>query len=182
MKKKIFIGIGIVIIAVVGFIVYRVMTAPRLSPTEDTGFIYNDLNIKVAYSRPYKKGRLIFGDEKDNALVPYGKYWRLGANEATQITFTKNVNFAGSPVNAGTYRMYSIPDMAVWKVVLNSELGNWGYFEPDYDLDVVKVDATAVSMPSETEQFTIGFSSDSLGVKMDFLWDKTLVRVPITLQ
>jgi hypothetical protein len=182
MKKKIFIGIGVVLLAAIGFAAYVALTTSKLSPSETTGFSYEGLDIKVVYCRPYKKGRLIFGEEKDKALQPYGKYWRLGANDATEITFTKNVNFAGQPVNAGSYRMYAVPNAATWQISLNSELGKFGFFEPNYDLDVLKVDLPVGSVPSETEQFTIRFTSDSTVVNMDFLWDKIQVRVPITVQ
>jgi len=183
MKKKIFIGLGIVFLLFVIWVIYGLFFAPRPSPTETTEFSGNGLDVKVVYSRPYKKGRLIFGEEKDGALQPYGKYWRLGANEATEITFSKNISFAGKPVSAGTYRMYAVPGATTWKVSLNSELGVFlGVREPDYSLDIAKVDVPAGTADVETEQFVINFSNDSTTVNMDFVWDKAFVRVPITVQ
>ncbi|HOX83146.1 MAG TPA: DUF2911 domain-containing protein [Chryseolinea sp.] len=183
MKKKIFIGLGIVLLLFVIWVVYGVFFAPRPSPTETTEFSGNGLDVKVVYSRPYKKGRLIFGEEKDGALQPFGKYWRLGANEATEITFSKNISFAGKPVNAGTYRMYAVPGATTWEVSLNSELGVFlGVREPDYALDVAKVEVPSEEAAAETEQFVIKFSNDSTVVNMDFVWDKTKVTVPITVQ
>jgi len=182
MKKKIYIGLGIILVATIGFVGYIAFTTRAHSPSKTTEFSYEGLDIKVVYCQPYKKGRLIFGEEKDGALQPYGKYWRLGANEATEITFSKDINFAGNPVGAGTYRMYAVPGAATWQVTLNSELGKWGAMEADHALDVLKVDVPAGTAPSETEQFTINFGSDTTGIKMDFVWDKTLVSVPITLQ
>jgi hypothetical protein len=180
MLKKILIGIGILLLAFVGFVVY--LNLFPASPKDTASFSENGLEIKVNYSRPYKKGRLIFGDEKDKALQPYGKYWRLGANAATEITFNKNVNFGGKPVNAGSYRMYAVPGATSFQVALNSELGTFlAVNEPDYKLDVLKVEVP-VSPAPETEQFTINFASDSTGVKMNFLWDKIQVTVPITAQ
>src|SRR5258706_2477160 len=182
MKKKVFIGLGAVLVALVVFFLYAALVVAKRSPLKTTEFSDRGLDIKVVYCQPYKKGRLIFGEEKDGALQPYGKYWRLGANAATQITFSKNVNFAGKPVNAGTYRMYAVPGPTSFQVGLNSELGVYfGINEPDYKLDVIKVDAPVTVAP-ETEQFTINFASDSTGVKMDFVWDKTQFTVPITLQ
>jgi hypothetical protein len=183
MKKKIFIGLGIAVLLFVIWVVYGVFFAPRPSPLKTTEFSGNGVDIKVVYSQPYKKGRLIFGEEKDGALQPYGKYWRLGANEATEITFSKNINFAGKPVNAGTYRMYAVPNATSWQVSLNSELGVFlGFREPNYDLDVVKIEVPVGVAPAETEQFVINFSNDSTTVNMDFVWDKTQVRIPITIQ
>ncbi len=182
MRKKIYIGIAILVVGYLSFFVYGVLTTRSHSPSETKAFSHAGLDVKVVYCRPSKKGRLIFGDEKDDALVPNGKYWRLGANEATEITFSKPVNFAGKPVSAGSYRMYAVPSPTNWEITLNSELGKFGYFEPNYAMDVVKVDVLVETSPSETEQLTINFDNDSTGVRMDVLWDKTLVRIPITAQ
>src|SRR5882724_3858712 len=177
MKKKIIIGISAILGAFILFVAYNIIF-PK-SPPKTVEFSDKGLDIKVVYSQPSKRGRLIFGEEKDKALQPYSKYWRLGANAATEITFSKNVNFAGKPVNAGSYRMYAVPGPTSFQVALNSQLGI--YFavnQPDYKLDVVKVDVPVSAAPTETEQFTINFGTDSTGVKMDLVWDKTQVSVP----
>lgn len=183
MKKKIFIGLGVLGVLLVAFVLYGVLVVSKKSPIKTTEFSTNGLDLKVVYCQPYKKGRLIFGEEKDGALQPNGKYWRLGANAATEITFNKNVNFAGKPVNAGSYRMYAVPGATTWQVSLNSELGVYfGINEPHYDLDVLKVEVPVEAAPSETEQLQIDFVGDSTTISMNIMWDKTLVRVPITIQ
>src|SRR4051812_45041315 len=181
MKKKIFIGLGAFVIVIVAALAYLALTTKSHSPVETKTFSYNGADIKVVYCRPYKKGRVIFGEDKDGALQPYGKYWRLGANEATEISFNKNVNFGGQPVNAGTYSMYAVPGAGSWQVILNSELGRWGAREADHQLDVLKVEVPVDTTP-EMEQFTITFDGDSTAAKMNLAWDKSLVRVPITVQ
>ena len=123
MKKKILIGVAVLVLILAGVVTYGILVVSKKSPAKTTTFSYNGLDIKVTYCQPYKKGRLIFGDAKDGALQPYGKYWRLGANGATEIHFSKNVNFAGKPVNAGAYRMYAVPGPMSFQVSLNSELG-----------------------------------------------------------
>jgi Protein of unknown function (DUF2911) len=181
MLKKILIGVGLLLVVFVGFIVYSNLF-PKSPPTTKA-FSENGLDINVAFGQPSKRGRLIFGEEKDGALQPYGKYWRLGANAATEITFNKDINFAGKAVKAGSYRMYAIPGANSFQVSLNSELGVFlGVMEPDYTKDVLKVDVPVIQSSTETEQFTINFASDSTGVNMDFVWDKIIVRVPITVQ
>ncbi len=181
MVKKIFIGLGVLLVAFVLYVSYTLMF-PK-SPYKTTEFSDRGLDIKVVYSQPFKKGRLIFGEEKDGALQPYGKYWRLGANAATEITVNKNVNFAGKPLNAGTYRMYAVPGETTFQIGLNSELGVFlAVNEPDYSLDVLKVEVPVSMAPSETEQFTINFGTDSAGVKMDLVWDRALVSIPISVQ
>jgi uncharacterized membrane protein len=183
MKRILFISLWILLTLVVGVVMYAALVVSKKSPISTVTFNDQGLDLKVVYCQPYKNGRLIFGEEKDGALLPFGKYWRTGANAATEITFSKNINFAGQPVNAGSYRMYTVPGANSFQVSLNSELGV--YFavrEPDYAKDVVKVDVPVIAVPSETEQFTISFGSDSIGVKMNLVWDKTQVTVPITAQ
>ena len=184
MKKNIIIGLTIVFAGIIGFIVYNTLIVAKKSPSKTTEFSDKGLDIKVTYCQPSKRGRLIFGEEKDGALQPYGKYWRLGANAATEITFSKNINFAGKSINAGSYRMYTVPGADMFKVFLNSELGVTlsAATEADHTLDVLTVDVPVQKLPSEIEMFVINFGSDSTGVKMDFVWDKTLISVPISIQ
>ena len=179
MLKKILIGFGLLILAVVLFFAYASLFPA--SPRKETTFNNNALDIKVSYGQPSKKGRVIFGEEADKALQPYSKYWRLGANAATEITFSKDVAFAGKAVKAGSYRMYAVPGATSFQVSLNSELGvNLAYQEPDYKLDVLKVDVPTSANPAEVEKFVIEFSADGTTTNMDFMWDKVVVRVPIT--
>ena len=149
MKKKILIGVVVVLVLFGGAIAYVALTTRSHSPLEIVATKQDNLEVTVSYCRPYKKERLIFGEESADALVPYGKYWRLGANDATEITFTQDVSFAGESVSAGSYRMYAVPGADSWNISLNSELGEFGAFEPDYELDVVKVDVPSGSNPEE---------------------------------
>lgn len=181
MLKKILAGIGILILIVVIYFGYALLFPA--SPSATATFSDQGLDITVTYSQPSKKGRLIFGEESEGALQPYGKYWRLGANAPTEITFSKDVNFAGQPVTAGTYRMYAVPGADSFQISLNSEIGSFsGAAEPDYSKDVLKADLPVSVAPTETEVFTISFVSDASGINMDLVWDKTLVRVPISVQ
>ena len=181
MKKKIFIGIGIVLTVFVLWSVYGLFFAPKKSPPTTASFSDKGLDIKVSYSQPSKRGRLIFGDESAGALQPYGKYWRLGANAATEITFSKNITFAGQPVNAGTYRMYAVPGAKAFKIILNSELGVafTAASEPDHALDLLTIEIPVYPLTSKVEMFTISFEPDSIGVNMNMAWDKIGLRVPI---
>lgn len=181
MKKYIFIALALVVLAGGAYVAYSILSSPVQSPKDEITYNFEGLDIKVVYYRPYKKGRLIFGSADEQALVPYGKYWRLGANDATEITFSKDVVFGGQPVAAGSYRMYAVPGPESWEVSLNSELGQFGYMEPNYALDVTKVEVPVESASSETEQFTIRFTSEAQGVKMHFEWDRTQAIVPIAI-
>jgi hypothetical protein len=130
-------------------------------------------NITVTYGRPYKKGRDIFGK-----MEPYGKVYRVGADEATTITFAKDGMFGGKPVKAGTYTLCAIPNEKSWTIILNSQLGQWGAFKYDQykDKDVLHVDVPVVALASPVEQLTIGMSGKELTIS----WDKTWVAIPVS--
>ncbi len=184
MKKKIFIGLGIALGVFVIWSIYGLFFAPKKSPTTTSSFSDKGLDINVSYSQPSKRGRLIFGEEKDGVLQPYGKYWRLGANAATELTFSKDITFAGQPVNAGSYRMYAVPGPLTFQVILNSELGvNFGAAtEPDHTLDLLTVQIPVNPLMEEVETLAIGFESDSVVIKMNMVWDKTRLSVPIGIR
>ncbi|WP_339926118.1 DUF2911 domain-containing protein [uncultured Cyclobacterium sp.] len=183
MKKNILIGVGVVFLLFVVWVVYGLFIATPASPPTTTSYSDGGLEITIDYSQPSKKGRLIFGEEADDALQPYGKYWRLGANAATEITFNKDVTFGGKPVKAGTYSMYAVPGANAFKVTLNSETNIFfGIAEPDHELDVVTVDAQVQSTASEVETFTIDVVTSENGATINYSWDQTLFTVPVTLQ
>jgi hypothetical protein len=180
MLKKILIGFGVLFLAFVVFFGYGILFPA--SPPTTTNFSAQGLDITVNYSQPSKKGRVIFGDETSGALQPNGTYWRLGANAATEITFSKDVNFAGQAVAAGTYRMYAVPGATSFEITLNSELGVFlGVQEPDYTKDVVKVNVPVSSSSTEVELFTINFEESGSEILMNISWDTTLVVVPISV-
>ena len=132
--------------------------------------------IKVLYGRPQKSGREIFGE-----LVPYGKLWRTGADEATEITFYEDVIFGGEKVKKGTYVLYTIPEKDKWTVILNRNLDAWGTNGYSEKLDVVRVEAK-VSRAEPVEAFSIGFKKKGNKINMIFGWDITRATVPIEIQ
>lgn len=130
-------------------------------------------DVSVAYGQPSKRGRVIFGQ-----LEPYGKVWRTGANEATEITFKKDATFGGQAVKAGTYTLFTIPTENEWTVILNPELKQWGSYGYDKikskDLPHVKVPSKKLDAP--VEKLTLRFDDkNSLVIE----WDQTQVEVPI---
>ncbi len=182
MLKKILIGLGALIIIFVLYVVYALFIATPVSPPDTVTYANDGLEITVDYSRPYKKGRVIFGTEADSALLSYGKYWRLGANAATEITINRDVLFGGQSLSAGSYRMYAIPGENSFQVTLNSELGVFfAYAEPDAERDVLTVEAPVTIQNQATEQFTITIDSQGSGARIDFIWDHILFSVPVTI-
>lgn len=183
MLKKVLLGLGAVVLLFVLFVVYSLFIATPKSPPNTAAFERNGLEIQIDYSQPYKKGRLIFGEEADGALQPFGQYWRLGANAATELTVNRDVLFAGQPIKAGTYRMYAVPGKSAFAVTLNSE-GDvfFGISEPDHALDILTVDAPVIMQPAVTEMFTITISEMAGGARIDFAWDQTVFSVPVTVE
>ena len=166
------------LIAVIAFFSYG-MLFPS-SPGGIVSFNADNTTFEVEYSRPYKKGRLIFGNESDGALVPYAKYWRTGANAATTFSTSEDVSFGGELVKAGKYSLYTIPGKDSWIIALNSV--NDTFFaiaEADQANDVLRVTQNSYEVTDVVEQFTIDFSNDSISSYMNLKWDKTLVSIPL---
>ena len=178
MIKKIFIALIGFFLIIVFYFVYAVIINPK-SPKGETSIIEKELELNVSYYRPYKKNRLIFGEKKDSALVPFNEYWRSGANFATELSLNKPVLFSEKYLKAGSYRMYAIPNSKSWEVVLNSEAGAFGFNPPDKKNDILSVIVPVKEMDQSFEQFTIDFNKDSLGINLIMYWDKTKVLVPI---
>ncbi|MEM8896395.1 MAG: DUF2911 domain-containing protein [Bacteroidota bacterium] len=180
MLKRVLLGLGAVLLIFIIWVVYGLFFAEPASPPDSVQFSNGGLEISIDYSRPYKKGRLIFGEANEGALQPYGQYWRLGANAATEITFNKDVTFAGKPVSAGTYRIYAVPGKDAFEVTLNSETGVFfGVNEPDPSLDVLSVEAPVTIQDNVTEQFTIFINQSGSGGRIDFVWDNVMSTVHV---
>lgn len=133
-------------------------------------------SVKVAYGQPSKRGREIFGH-----LEPYGKVWRTGANEATEITFSKDTKVAGKPVKAGTYTLFTIPNEKDWTIILNSVLGQPGAFdyEKNKAKDVVQVKVPVQKLNDTVEKLTFHVDDKAAGADLKISWDKTQVTVPL---
>lgn len=178
MKKILLIVLGVIVVLAIGFFGFKKYTK-SFSPEAVAETSNNGVNVKVTYSKPGKKGRHIFGREQDKALLPYGKVWRTGANEATIIEIGQGVSLAGQPVKPGSYSLYSIPDQGSWKIILNSDVGQWGT-EYNDGKNVLTVEVPIRVKPSVQELFTIYFEDVPNGSNMILSWDQTEAIVPFT--
>jgi hypothetical protein len=149
---------------------------PQASPPATVKQRVGLTDVEIEYSRPSVKGRKIFG-----GLVPFGEMWRTGANTATKITFSTDVNFGGTAVSAGSYAMFTIPTASTWTVVLNKAVGGWGSYSYDEKNDVLRVTVKPVALPEVVETMTIGLHNirDEKAV-LAIDWDKT--RAPIEIE
>ncbi|NND31155.1 MAG: DUF2911 domain-containing protein [Saprospiraceae bacterium] len=130
--------------------------------------------IRVIYSRPQKNGREIFGN-----LVPYGKVWRAGANENTEIKLYRDATVSGKPLPAGTYSLFTIPDKNEWTIIFNHALDFWGAYSYDEAKDALRIKVPRVALTKPVEYFSILFQdNDNGGIVMKLAWDTTLIEVP----
>jgi hypothetical protein len=148
---------------------------PKPSPLALASARYKDTYLKITYSQPHKRGREIFGK-----LVPYGRVWRTGANEATELTSTKDILINGSPLKAGTYSLFTIPDKAKWTIILNSDLGLWGSYNYNPKMDALRFEAPAQSVTDPVyEPFTIRIDQTRDQAEVGLMWDQVKVVFPI---
>src|SRR5579863_550856 len=130
--------------------------------------------VHVDYSSPRMKGRKIFGD-----LVPYGKVWRAGANEATTFVTDTNLTVGGKDVPAGSYTLFTVPAQDKWTLVISKKTGEWGEPYPGEGDDLVRVDMKVSQLPSKLENFTISYEPSNGGCTMNLDWDMTRASVDI---
>jgi len=125
--------------------------------------------ITVNYSRPNVKGRKVFG-----GLEPYGKVWRTGANSATVITFTEEVNLEGNKVPAGEYALFTIPDTKEWTIILNKTTKQWGAYEYKQADDFLRFKIKPGKTAQPVETFTIQFANVTPSTAdLHLMWERT---------
>ena len=152
-----------------GAIAQKVQKSPASTLKQTVG----TTDVTVVYHRPGLKGRSL------ESLAPNGKVWRTGANEATELTFSKDVTIGGNKLAAGTYSLYTIPGDSEWTIIINSKL-SWGT-QYSKDSDVARFAAKASKASDSTETFTIDVSDISENGKnanLELRWGTAVVKVP----
>jgi hypothetical protein len=172
---------------------------PRPSPKASATQTIGVTDVTITYSRPGVKGRKIWGDPPagaaagtatlddsrarpaDAVIVPYGRVWRTGANEATTFKVTDDVLVNGQPLPAGVYSLHTIPGRDEWTIIFNKDDGQWGSFQYDEKKDALRVKAKP-QMMSESQEW-LSFAIDPLSDKsaqVSLRWEK--VSVPFTVE
>ena len=129
---------------------------------------------RVIFSRPQKNGRTIFGE-----LLEYGKVWRLGANEATEIEFFQNVKIGNTKIKKGRYSLYCIPLTEKWTMIINKETDTWGAFKYDQSKDLARIEVPVQKQSEILEAFVMAFEKTSTGANLLIAWDDFKVALPI---
>src|ERR1035437_5368181 len=136
--------------------------------------------IKVDYSSPRAKGRKIFGEASEKALVPYGQVWRTGANEATAFVSDTNLTVGGKAVPAGNYTIFTVPNADTWSLVISKKTGEWGTDYAGEKEDLVRVPMSVSKTSAPVENFTIAFDQAGSKCTLRMEWENTRASVEIT--
>jgi hypothetical protein len=142
---------------------------PRVSPQETVNATVGEAKITIVYGRPYTKDpktgekRKIWG-----GLVPFGKVWRMGANEATLLTTDKDISIGGTAIAAGSYSLYLWPEESGAKLIVNKQTGQWGT-KYDESQDLVRIDLKKEPLDKPVDQFAIAIDNGVLKL----MWEET---------
>jgi flagellar basal body-associated protein FliL len=173
------VGIVVAVLAVVLFIAFKFMQNKTKQASPEATVVYKKeaTEISVFYCQPSKKGREIFG-----GIIPFGKVWRTGANEATTFTTNEPVKFGDKIVPAGKYTLWTIPEADHWTVILNSKQYSWGVSfggvaSREAEADIAQIQVPVETVAESVEKFTVSFNDSTQA--MILAWDKTKVTVPL---
>jgi len=132
---------------------------------------------RVIYSRPQKNNRAVFGE-----LIEYNTIWRMGANEATEVEFYRDVKIGGKKILKGKYTVYALVTPSEWTLILNKETDTWGAFKYDQKKDVLRLKVPVQQSLIPADVFTIFFEKITNGMNLNIVWDTVLVSMPILLK
>jgi hypothetical protein len=132
--------------------------------------------MRVIYSRPLKQGRKVFGE-----LVEYGKVWRLGANEATEIEFYKDIKINGKKISKGRYTLYAIINETSWTLIVNKDTDVWGAFKYDAKKDLVRVELAVEQITETIDAMSMVLEKSATGANLVIAWEQVKITLPISL-
>lgn len=140
----------------------------RPSPPMEIKGKLQDAQVSISYSSPSVKGRTIWGD-----LVPYGKVWRTGANEATIFETDKDIIIQDQKLPAGKYALFTIPGETEWTWVFNSVWDQWGAYKYDESQDVLRINTISQKSSINNEQLRFEIADD----KVSLYWENLLINL-----
>ena len=167
---KTIIFILILVVAALPSFAQRGDDAERASKNGNAKGTIDGVEVTVDYGRPNVKGREIWG-----GLVPYGKVWRTGADEATTITLSGDVTVEGKALPAGKYAVFTIPNEDKWTVIFNKTAKQWGAFKYDSGQDALRV-----TVAPKKADFVESRDFEIDGPSVVLRWDK--LAVPVTIK
>lgn len=150
--------------------------AGSMSPRDTLRATVGAANVEIQYSRPLKRGRVIFGN-----VVPWNQVWRTGANAATQLTTSADLMIGNTALPAGKYTLWSLPTPTGAKLIINSQTGQWGT-EYDMSKDFARVDLTQAMLTKPVDEFTFALVPNGNAGVLKFSWDDREYSVPIRVK
>ena len=166
----------IVAIAVCNISFAQTLTTPQPSTTQTIKQNFGLSFIELSYSRPNVKGRKAIGE-----LVPFGKVWRTGANQATTLTFGDDVMIGGKKIEAGKYGLLTIPGNDSWTLIITKQLDVTSPAAYKEQSDVVRVNVKPISAKTKVETFTMQFDNVKASTcDLNLAWENTSVTLPIS--
>ena len=176
MHRKLLPVLTLLVVTLITSLAFAQDKAKRPSPPAQAQCKFSSgKTVTVDYSSPRMKGRKIFG-----ALVPYNEVWRAGANEATTLVTTTNVNVGGKDVPAGSYTIFAVPSPDKWTLVISKKTGEWGIPYPGEGEDLARADMQAGKTSSPVENFTIAFDQTGSKCTMRMEWENTRASVDVS--
>lgn len=157
--------IGVFLMAICMSTLANAQEKKVVSPAETATGKINGATITINYGSPSVKGRAIWGD-----LVPYGKVWRAGANDATTFETDKEITVEGKKLPAGKYAFFVIPEKESATVVFNKEFKQWGAYKMDEKEEILRVKATPKKSASLTEKLVYKVNKDNVTLSWEN-WD-----------
>ncbi len=153
---------------------------PKVSPAATIEQEVGLSKITISYSRPAVRGREIFGE-----LVPYGRIWRVGANESTKVTVDADVVIKDNTLEKGTYALYAFPSKEQWQIIFHKNISHWGDGRKKYnpEEDVFRIQVIPQREAKFHENLSIYFDKlthDSTNLIIH--WANTSVTIPIQVK
>ncbi|PSR12421.1 MAG: hypothetical protein DA408_19065 [Bacteroidetes bacterium] len=147
-----------------------VLQTDLASPRKEMKGTIDGVNLTINYGSPAVKGRSLWG-----TLIPFGKVWRTGANEATRVTIDQAITIGGQTLPAGTYSLFSVPGASEWELIFNSTADQWGAYEYDETKDVLRIKAQPQLVENSIENLEFTIARGSLVLS----WEK--LRLPVAI-
>ena len=132
----------------------------------------------VLFIAGHRKTTVLFFGE----LIEYNTVWRMGANEATEIEFYRDVKIGGKKILKGKYTLYAVVTPTEWTMILNKETDTWGAFKYDQKKDVARVNVPVQQNGDNVDAFTMVFEKTTAGINLNIAWDTVLISLPISLK
>ena len=152
--------------------------AGRASPHESVTETIDGSRITITYGRPFTRGRAIFG-----RLVPYGRVWCPGADEATTFDSARDVQMGTLRVPAGPHTIWILPTADTWTLFVSNEpSGFHTNYNPSANLGSVQMQKRSIEAPVEQLTFTVVKNQTATGGAVTMAWETTEVAVPFTVQ